>query len=98
MGLKILPQFQEEEDQNREERLELVFEARVGVEEGRRAKEATVSDVNVFNTRSKHLTSRSSFSVSKVQTRFFAFFWPKLSPPKVYNLKNVLIYLHHSIG
>ena len=50
MVLTILPQFQEEVDQNREERLVLVFEARVVVEEGRRAKVATVSDDNVFNT------------------------------------------------
>ena len=33
-----------------EERLGLVFEARVEVEGGRRAKEATVSDHNVVNT------------------------------------------------
>ena len=60
MAQKILPQFQEEEDQNKEERLVLVFEARVGVEEGRRAKVATVSDDNVFNNRSKHLTMFST--------------------------------------
>ena len=48
--LKIIPQFQQEEGRNMEERLGLVFEARVEVEGGRRAKEATVSDHNVVNT------------------------------------------------